>query len=96
MRYELLGSQLRNSLLSLGDLGVEKFPLVLWMAFVGSIAIFSDREFNDILPILAQTSRTLDLKKWSDVQQVLTQFPWVTCLHEKAGYGIWQKIPGAD
>jgi hypothetical protein len=20
----------------------------------------------------------------------------VTCLHEKAGYGIWQKIPGAD
>lgn len=96
VRYELLGSQLRNSLLSLDNLGTEKFSLVLWIAFVGAIAIFSDSEFDDILPILARTLRALDLRAWSDVQQVFTKFPWVTVLHEKAAHKIWQKVSVAD
>jgi hypothetical protein len=96
MRYELLGSQLLNSLLGLGDFGAEKFPLILWMVFVGAIAIFSDREFDDISPILVRTLGALNLREWSDVQRVLTKFPWVACLHERAAHRIWQEVSVAD
>jgi hypothetical protein len=59
--------------------------VIMWSLFVGSAAVFKYSEDEWLNPTTQATMQTLGLYAWGDAKKVLTGFPWVDALHDRAG-----------
>ncbi|KAL3489893.1 hypothetical protein BJX62DRAFT_238712 [Aspergillus germanicus] len=63
--------------------------VIMWSLFVGSAAVFKYSEDEWLNPTTQATMQALGLYAWEDAKKVLTGFPWVDALHDRAGIVLY-------
>ena len=66
--------------------------LALWVMVVGAIWIGDSAGGEWLGPKLKNTTRCLGLETWDEACCVLTRFPWVSAIHNRAGRIVWERL----
>jgi hypothetical protein len=67
-------------------------PLILWILFISGISVLNMKRHPWLSPLIADSCRRLDLEHWDDIQQHLSQFPWIFSLHKAPGRLLWEDV----
>ncbi|KAH6884390.1 hypothetical protein B0T10DRAFT_130463 [Thelonectria olida] len=69
----------------------EEQQTFLWFVLIGRSSIFREQDEEWLLPKMRQTTEALGLHTWEDVREIVSIFPWVNSLHNKAGEELWRR-----
>ena len=86
IRYDVVSAQL-EALATLDGLDVDD-KCALWLLVVGSIWLDDCHSLSSKLQIVASR---LGIRTWGDARATLTQFPWLSAIHDTPGSRIWDR-----
>lgn len=87
-RNQLLSKMILSEAQKPFGAGQESQELLLWLLFIGAVS--SCQWKNPVwVSITKHAIHGLGIKNWEDVKKILTKFPWVNVLHDKAGQALW-------
>ncbi|KAL4876073.1 hypothetical protein BJY04DRAFT_148587 [Aspergillus karnatakaensis] len=62
--------------------------VLLWTFYIGSVVEFKPSDDEWLIPTTTSTMQALDISTWEDVKELLTMFPWVNAVHDRAGTAL--------
>lgn len=91
LRYKLVARCLESVIERRLSLDEEDQDIMLWLLFIGGISVLTEEE-NDSWLLLRITSvvQMADVKSWTQLQQRLAQFPWISSIHDEPGAALWR------
>jgi hypothetical protein len=90
-QYNLLSTAVERAFMNMHSIvGVDR-SIMVWAIFVAKVSVFRNRDAGWILTWLRKSLSHLGLQTWTDVRQMLSQYPWVHTAHDTAGKEYWDK-----
>ncbi|KAH8653629.1 hypothetical protein BX600DRAFT_515884 [Xylariales sp. PMI_506] len=69
--------------------------IALWFLLMTGISLFDSQTYELLLPKIMDITQSLKLDSWDDVEERVSQFPWVTGLHSVPAKSLWDKSQSA-
>jgi hypothetical protein len=85
----LLSKLLLDAAQAFSDDGLDIQEILLWMLYIGAASSPQLGAHPTWISKLKETTDTLKLRTWEQVQDMLAKYPWVNAVHHAAGKALW-------
>jgi len=92
IRFNDLSVRLKHSLRGSWASEPGNTSFLLWALIVGGISEFGPTDYSWLLPGIRQTAGELGIRGWESILHVLSQYPWVSVLHDVAARRLWHLL----
>lgn len=93
--YPALAGPLISAIQNFKFADPQSSAVLLWAVFTRGVSVLDDRDRAWLLPLLEEPCGQLHLRcnaSWAEVRQILTECCWISAVHDKSGYALWEAI----
>jgi hypothetical protein len=90
--YQVLVTKFESSLEQVNETEPDSLPLLLWMMFVGGMALGNDPKRSYFVNRMPRICVTLRLLEWEEAKAIFTQFWWIEALHRVPFQALWHEV----
>ncbi|KIW06781.1 uncharacterized protein PV09_02465 [Verruconis gallopava] len=93
LRYEQLTKTFLKHMKLVSN--IEMSPrLILWMVMIGAISLLDQGHDHWVRPLFLMNMRLCGVQTWQDVRSVMTEFLWISFVHDQPAKSVYERIAG--